>query len=328
MRRNYLIVLLITFLLVGCTGRAAPPGTSQDGGHLWGDGSVWPEDWGPMPERLRWDASLFPTISWKHIDAGKFLMGSPASEACRNSNEMLHSVGLTRPFRISVTEITQAQYLKVNKDNPSHFSSCPNCPVDSVGWSDAAVFANNLSKLAGFERCYVCVGQGNNYTKPYDCKVRAPFDNVSGIKTIYDCKGYRLPTEAEWEYAYRAGTQSALYNGGIGSCYKDSRVSSIGWYSGNSGARTHLVKMKKPNAWGLYDMAGNVWEWVNDWYDPNLITNPAIDPWGPNVGSAKVLRGGAWQTSAGSARAAQRNQSARVKAFDFVGFRIVRSGAN
>jgi formylglycine-generating enzyme required for sulfatase activity len=324
MRRNYLIVLLITSIIAGCTGRAAPLGTGENGTY---DGGSWPKDWGAMPEGLRWDSGAFPSILWKTLNPGTFMMGSPGGEACRNTNEALHGVSLTRPFQLSVTEITQAHYLKVNKENPSRFKGCGlHCPVDSVGWSDAVVFANNLSKLSGFERCYVCVGQGDNYTKPYDCKVRAPYDGSSKTyKTIYDCTGYRLPTEAEWEYAYRAGTQTALYNGGISSCHMDGKVGSIGWYNGNAGTGTRVVKQKKPNAWGLHDMAGNVWEWVNDWYDPS--PSAALDPHGPSFGAAKVIRGGAWKTSAGSARGAQRNQSARIKAFDFVGFRIARSGS-
>jgi len=256
-------------------------------------------------------------------------MGSPLAEPCRLSNEDLHPVQLTHAFSITATEVTRQAYQVINNDSPSQLTGCgSDCPVESISWSDAAAFCNNLSKHMGLqaqERCYVCVGQGDNYTRPHDCKVRAPYDGVGGTHSIYDCPGYRLPTEAEWEYAYRAGSQSSLYNGAITDCYKDSRVAAIGWYHQNSGGTLHAVAGKQPNAWGLHDMAGNVWEWVNDWYAPALGAGPDTDPSGPASGKAHVIRGGAWQTSAGSTRGAQRNQSEGAKTFDFVGFRVART---
>jgi formylglycine-generating enzyme required for sulfatase activity len=290
-----------------------------------GDGGGWPADRSPG-DGAGPDGPRLPPIAWLPVSPSTFIMGSPLSEKCRLSNEVQHKVKLTHAFQLAKHEVTQSQYLAVNKENPSKFTSCgPGCPVERVSWSDAAVFCNNMSKIAGLERCYVCTGQGDSYTKPHDCKVRVPYDGSGGNKTIYDCPGYRLPTEAEWEYAYRAGTQTPLYNGIIGGCFSDGRVGSIAWYAENSGSTTHPVGKKAPNKLGLHDMAGNVWEWVDDWYTSNLGPADATDPTGPASGVNKVLRGGSWLTSAGSARAAQRNQNARSKTFEFVGFRVART---
>jgi formylglycine-generating enzyme required for sulfatase activity len=253
-------------------------------------------------------------------------MGSPPGELCRLANEEQHLVTLTRPFEISAFEVTQGAYQALMDDNPAAFSACgPSCPVESVRWSDAAAYCNYLSGKAGLLKCYSCVGKDGKYARPHDCSVRPPYDGSTPGKTVVDCPGYRLPTEAEWEYAYRAGVGAALHNGPIDSCYSDGNAGAIGWYTINSGGTTHEVGLKTPNAWGLYDMAGNVWEWVNDWYQVDLGADPAIDPTGPKAGKAKVLRGGSWITSAGSIRAAYRNQNVRYKTFSFVGFRVART---
>ena len=144
-------------------------------------------------------------------------------------------------------------------------------------------------------------------------------------KGIYLCKGYRLPTEAEWEYAYRAGTTTAFYNGGITNCgSKDPNLDKIGWYNQNSSSMTHPVGKKAPNAWGLYDMAGNVWEWCHDWYaayPPTSVT----DPVGSSSGSSRVKRGGSYPHSAIDARAAERTSFYPNGRFGYNGFRLCRS---
>ena len=125
-------------------------------------------------------------------------------------------------------------------------------------------------------------------------------------ENIYDCPGYRLPTEAEWEYAYRAGTTTAFYNGPITNCDgSDAKANAIGWYDANSGATTHPVGQKQANDWGLYDMAGNVWEWCHDWWQTSLGSSAVTDPVGSGTDS-RTARGGSCTFRAGALRAAER----------------------
>jgi len=311
----------MTSILAGCTGRATLPanGRSDDD-----DGGRWDRSGldRPIPDRL------WPTAGWVTIQPDTFLMGSPESEFCRLENERLHHVTLSRPYEIGATEVTQAAFLHAVGHNPSTFLACgPDCPVDSVDWSSAVVYCNRLSEQAHLDKCYSCVGDGAQYAFPYDCTVRSEFDGTKG-KQIYDCPGYRLPTEAEWERAYRAGGSSPLFNGPIASCFTDPLAGAIGWYVGNSGKQAHPVGTRIPNAWGLYDMAGNLWEWVNDWYRPDLGGDLVQDPVGPSIAQGKVLRGGAWIGSPGSLRGASRNQNMRHKTLSFVGFRCARTLPN
>jgi formylglycine-generating enzyme required for sulfatase activity len=148
---------------------------------------------------------------------------------------------------------------------------------------------------------------------------------------IYGCPGYRLPTEAEWEYAYRAGTTTAYYDGPSDAAVwrlcspLDANLDKIGWYCGNAGDTTHPVAQKQPNAWGLYDMAGNVWEWVEDWWQDDLGSAAATDPVGVNPGSTRVVRGGSWYSIPVYARAAMRNVYAPSLPIDDIGGRCVRT---
>lgn len=163
-----------------------------------------------------------------------------------------HEVTLTQPFQMGIHEVTQAQYERVMGNNPSDFKSAEN-PVKTVSWDDAVEFCRRLSEL--------------------------PAEKAAG-------NVYRLPTEAEWEYACRAGTDSKFSSGD-----DDSDLGDYAWFAQNSGNKTHPVGGKKPNAWGLYDMHGNVWEWCQDWADD--IPNGAVtDPAGPASGSYRVFRGG------------------------------------
>jgi formylglycine-generating enzyme required for sulfatase activity len=140
-----------------------------------------------------------------------------------------------------------------------------------------------------------------------------------------DCQGYRLPTEAEWEYAARAGTQTAFHTGGItDTVCNDPNLDAAGWYCGNSGDRTHRVGEKQANAWGLYDMHGNVFEWVQDWY-AEYPAGAAVDPVGPAAGVYRVTRGGPWGSNAQYARAADRNGYSPVNRGNYIGFRPARS---
>ena len=258
------------------------------------------------------------TKSWVTIKAGTFKMGSPSGENCRDSDEPEQlPVTLTRSFEIQTTEVTQAQFHEVMSYKPSYFTSCgATCPVDTVNWHEAAAYCNALSKNRGLTQCYACTGSGKNVT----CKETTATEG----KGIYACKGFRLPTEAEWEYAYRAGTTTALYNGSITSCAgTDGNAGKIGWYSANAGGTTHPAGQKDPNAWGLYDMAGNVWEWCHDGYKKNLGVTALTDP--VFSGSSRVLRGGSWYYDPHSLRAADRLSDTPTLRYYVDGFRCSRT---
>ena len=201
-------------------------------------------------------------------------MGSPESEEYRDSDEVQHRVTLTRAFLLQATEVTQAQYQALMGNNPSKFSNCSDCPVEKVSWIDAIAYVNALSKKESLPACYDSKGE------------------VIGGRTVYDCKGYRLPTEAEWEYAARGGAQGARYG----------NLDNIAWYDGNSGRKTHPVGKKRPNSFGLYDMLGNVWEWCHDW----MVTTPVAlkktqGPPEPGPGESWWLVGPARGRSCGGA---------------------------
>ena len=228
------------------------------------------------------------------LPAGTFTMGSPSDEPGRCSDETQHQVTLTQPFYMQTTEVTQEQWEGLMGSNPSSFSGCPTCPVEMVSWDDAQAYVAEMNKL----------GEGT----------------------------YSLPTEAQWEYAARAGSTTAFANGEITEysnmwdCEYDPNLDAIGWYCYNSGGRTHAVGQKSPNAWGLYDMSGNVWEWCQDWlgsYPSSAVT----DPTGPSSGSYRVKRGGYWNFDAGSCRSATRPPSHDPIGYAlhvYIGFRLLR----
>ena len=262
----------------------------------------------------------WPTFAFKDIPAGAFTMGSPTSESCReqySAKETQHKVTLTQGFQMSATEVPQGAFEALMGYNPSKFTECgTDCPVEQVTWHEAAAYCNALSEQDGHTPCYSCSGSGTNVT----CQEHGAF---TGSK-LYQCPGYRLPTEAEWEYAYRAGTTTAFYNGAISSCFgSDDNAGKIGWYSSNAGGTTHPAGQKDPNAWGLHDMAGNVWEWCHDGYKQDLGSAPATDP--VFAGSSRVLRGGSWYDSPYSLRAANRRDGPPSGRYDGIGFRCSRT---
>ncbi len=255
---------------------------------------------------------------WIQLEAGKLTMGSPTSEACRDDDEDAHEVTIGHKLELAETEVTQEQFKSLMGYNPSYHSECGlKCPVDWVTWHEAVAYCNALSQARGLAACYTCTGSGAAVT----CEVAAG-------KPLQQCAGYRLPTEAEWEYAARAGTTTALYSGDIAASTCMSTTPSaekIAWYKVNSLGLSHEVGGKAPNAWGLLDMAGNVYEWVHDHYQAHLGTAAVSDPSGPATGDRRVFRGGAAYYNAEHARSANRLSFAETKRFTWLGFRCART---
>jgi formylglycine-generating enzyme required for sulfatase activity len=261
------------------------------------------------------------TTGYAQIAAGTFIMGSATTEPCRNTDEDQHPVTLTHGFEMKITEVTQAEFQAAMGYNPSGGTSCGGgCPVEMVDWYEAAAYCNKLSSDKGLAQCYACTGSGASVT----CSGSSTYTGAN----IYGCPGYRLPTEAEWEYAYRAGTTTAFYNGAndptkCNTC-SDARAGTIAWYGCNAGGTSHPSGQKQANAWGLYDMAGNVWEWCNDNYTASLGTSAVIDPWGAASGGP-VFRGGSWSGAPQVLRAATRLLNFPTYRLSYLGFRCVRT---
>jgi formylglycine-generating enzyme required for sulfatase activity len=240
------------------------------------------------------------------IPPGRFKMGD-ITGAGYSEEKPVHEVIITQPFLIKRTEITQAQWFAVMGSNPSAFKG-DSLPVEMVSWYAAVDFCNRLSKLEALGPCYS--GSGAN------------------ISCDYTASGYRLPTEAEWEYACRSGSETDFYTGNMSSnacSIPDPSLHRAGWYCGNNNHSTMNAGMKEPNAFGLYDMHGNVWEWCGDWHSQTFYTTKtATDPKGPASGSERVLRGGSWYSYADGCRSAARSFSEPSYTYSGIGFRVVR----
>jgi formylglycine-generating enzyme required for sulfatase activity len=229
------------------------------------------------------------------ITAGTFEMGSAEYFP-------VHTVTLTHDFWIGETELTQAQYRAGMGTSPSYFSTCgTTCPVEQVSWEDAAMYANALSADEGMDLCYTATGD-------------ALVSSLAGDP--YACEGYRLPTEAEWEYAARAG-EAYTYSG-------SDTVGTVAWTNENSGRTTHPVATRTANAWGLYDMSGNVFEYTNDWFGA-YSSGAVADPKGASWGWTQVIRGGCWGSDARDPRVSARSYPGPSYRGDDVGFRLARS---
>ncbi len=220
------------------------------------------------------------------IQPGTFQMGDRSGSNDKpdgsNDEKPVHTVNITKAFYLQKTEVTQGQWRAVMDGSPSFFRFCGSlCPVEMVNWDEIQGFLAKLNQA----------NPGANY---------------------------RLPTEAEWEYAARAGT-TGEYGG-------NSVLNDMGWYEDNSGSTPHPVAQKQADAWGLYDMHGNVCEWVQDWYSATYYgVSPTNDPTGPATGSARVFRGGPWNGSAVFARSASRSGQIPSYRYDSVGFRLART---
>ncbi len=225
-----------------------------------------------------------------------FTMGSPDNEPCRFAvSEDEHEVTLTRRFEMATYEVTQSEFLAVMGYAPSHFGGCDTCPVENLTWHEAVAYANALSSAHALAACYTCTGSGPSVS----CAIASAYAG----KQIYACPGYRLPTGAEFELATRAGTTTAFYSGPITSCQSMAHLDATAWYNAPT-TSTHPVGGKLPNPWGLYDIAGNVFEWCHDWWTTGVVDE--IDPAGPETGTVRVLRGGAYGTAADYLRSARR----------------------
>ena len=232
------------------------------------------------------------------IPKGDFVMGALDDDDAYDNEKPRHCVTLTRDFLLFKYQVTQALWESVMGSNPSHFKGA-NRPVECVSWFDVVDFCNKLSELEGLEPAYTIDGED--------------------VTCNWNAKGYRLLTEAEWEYAARAN-QSYRYAG-------SDNADEVAWYRDNSdtgnGRRTHPVGQKKPNGFGLYDMSGNVDEWVWDRYGTYSST-PTVDPRDPDSGSGRVGRGGSWNNNAQSERVSSRSKRGPTITSLYLGFRLCR----
>ncbi|OIP25924.1 hypothetical protein AUK22_07460 [bacterium CG2_30_54_10] len=225
------------------------------------------------------------------IPSGSFNMGTLAL----TGNP--HTVTLTKGFYMGATEVTQRQYARVLGDAPSGFAGFSERPVEQVSWDDAIRFCNRMSEMTGLTSCYI----------------------ASGTDFIFDADagGYRLPTEAEWEYACQGAATGTIFA-------PLAETGDGAWYSVNSGGATHDVAQKLPNGYGVYDMFGNVWEWCWDWYG-TYPTSPQTNPVGSSGGTYRVVRGGSWSNDATLLVSAYRVIGGPASRGGYIGFRVVRS---
>jgi formylglycine-generating enzyme required for sulfatase activity len=245
-----------------------------------------------------------------HIPAGSFEMGAAdTEEGFEPDEEPVHSVTLTRSFAATKIEISQAEWTRVMDNQPSFFTNCGGaCPVEHVSLWEAMAYCNVRSKAEDLEACYelgACQGSPGD---GFECQ--------SVQFTGLDCQGYRIPTEAEWEYMARAGSADPRYD----------TLGAIAWCDGKGGQVTHPEAQLAPNDFGLYDIYGNVREWVFDFHFATFYsTSPSEDPTGPESGFLRLSRGGSWNTTDLQCRAAARSPLSPTNRLTDLGFRIVRT---
>jgi sulfatase modifying factor 1 len=275
------------------------------------------------------------TNGFCRIPAGCFVMGSPETEWYRGSvAERRTAVTLTRSFEIQAHEVTQREWLAAGLPNPSGrmadgTGDCtdPDCPVGNVTWTEAVAYANLLSQhhSPALAPCYELSACQKSLGAGLVC---GGFKTTAA--TVYDCEGYRLPTQAEWEYAARAGSKTAFYDGDITQyekldCYADPALEKIAWYCHNSGGSTHPVGMLRPNAFGLFDTAGNAEEWTND-HNTGLPADVPVDPGAVlRIEAPRIVRGGLFNGLSPACRAAASGIASFFDHGPGLGFRVVRT---
>jgi formylglycine-generating enzyme required for sulfatase activity len=239
---------------------------------------------GSLAEELKVDLGNSVTMTLVLIPSGKFRMGSPDGDKGRPKDEYpQHEVTISKPFYMGVYKVTQGQFEQVMGKNPSTWKGDPQLPVEAVSWTDAQEFCKKVSDMSG--------------------------------------RKVRLPTEAEWEYACRAGTKTKFCFGDA-----DAQFGDYAWYKDNSSggaAPIHPVGQKKPNAWGLYDMYGNLLERCSDYYADSYANAQSSDPQGPESGTFRVLRGSNYHGTPGRCSSASRLSEEKVKKNHTIGFRVV-----
>ena len=279
-----------------------------------------------------WDNSTIVSATFviynqmSHVASGTFTMGRTKASGLTEYDDELptHAVTLTKSFYISKFEVQQTEWLAVMGSNPSEFSSDTSRPVEMVSWYAVLVYCNKRSMNEGLTPAYSIGG----HTDPVTWGVIPTTNNVTwnGAICNWNANGYRLPSEAEWEFAARGGvsTPDFIFSG-------SDDVGTVSWYDGNAGTSTHSVGQKQANGLGLYDMSGNVQEWVWDWYSNSYYTSGAVtDPTGPTSGTIHTIRGGSWDTPASWSRIVFRNYGTPEKEAPKVinnrlGFRVVRT---
>lgn len=233
------------------------------------------------------------------VKGGTFKMGNTFEENFEDELPV-HSVTLN-DFYIGTYEVTQGEWKSVMGNNPSQFKGDDNKPVENVSWFDAVNYCNKLSEKEGLTPCYT-------------------FGRNNAVIWNQSANGYRLPTEAEWEFAARGGLKSKNY------VYAGSNnLDEVGWFKDNSGGTTHPTGTKRANELGLYDMSGNVWEWIWDWYSNSYASDAVSNPEGVTSGFERGRRGGSWHIVSKSSRSSNRLGSPPQMVFNFVGFRIVKN---
>jgi formylglycine-generating enzyme required for sulfatase activity len=293
---------------------------------------------GPFLEMFAAAPHRVPPMHMVRVEAGEFVMGIPGRElallpsgvwehlsewaglAGTMSDETQHIVTISQPYLIGTTEVTQAQWRAVMGFDTSGHDTCgADCPVEHLSWYDALLFCNTLSKLEGLRPCYLGL------------EVKAVADEVHVVQAqaSWDpgCDGYRLPSEAEWEHAARAGSKTSFPGGWLTnlSCAQDPALDVVGWYCGNTEEQhPRPVRGKAPNAWGLHDVHGNVWEWVWDWHGA-YPRGPVTDPVGPTDGEVRVDRGGAFDSPIEDCTSAVRGDLPPWAFDENQGFRVARS---